>query len=206
MRVSWRIGMSAARRGAAAVAVAGAAAVLAWAPPASAASANAIVQTGVNYEIVAYQGSPTGSKCVDVPGGSTTPGQRLQVFHCHGFDRSGAPQLFFFVDMGGGYYQVQNLNSHLCFELPNSSGADGTEIEQAGCVGWDSQQWRIQVLYNGIGTGPVFGLVNKAFPSKCLTWQGGVTPADHDKLVMVECFLPATQTDPGNPAQLWWLG
>jgi len=138
-----------------AVLAAGVAAALAWAAPqasasggaavrASGATANAIVAPGGLYEIVAIQGTPTGAKCVDVINGSTAPGARLQIFHCHGSDRNGAVQLFSFIDMGNGFYQVSNKNSHLCFELPNSSGADGTEIEQADCLGFGGQQWEIR--------------------------------------------------------------
>src|SRR6266496_1371240 len=189
-----------------AVLAAGVAAALAWAAPqasasggaavrASGATANAIVAPGGLYEIVAIQGTPTGAKCVDVINGSTAPGARLQIFHCHGSDRNGAVQLFSFIDMGNGFYQVSNKNSHLCFELPNSSGADGTEIEQADCLGFGGQQWEIRVLYNAVGVGPVFGLVNEAFPTKCLTWQGGALPADNNRLVMSECVLPTSATD-----------
>jgi ricin-type beta-trefoil lectin protein len=85
------------------------------------------------------------------------------VFHCHG----GGNQLFTFVpatnDSVNQYYQIMNVNSHLCFEI----ASDNTTLEQAGCVGFDTEQWRLQDRPD-LGPG-AFILVNRQFSTMCAT-------------------------------------
>jgi len=160
------------------------------------ATANIAVGIGVQYEIVTWGSGPTRVKCADVINGSTSPGGLLQVFHCN----SNPAQLFNFVptsnDGVNQFYQVMNVNSRLCFELPNESGANGTPIEQTGCVGFETEQWRFLDLDSGPGA---FALVSKRFPSMCLTRSGsGFFPSDHDRLVLSACNFFGSQ--------VWRLG
>jgi Ricin-type beta-trefoil lectin domain-like len=129
------------------------------------------------------------------PGESTRPGTLLQVYHCH----SGTNQLWYFLDMNNGYFQIKNVNSHLCFEIPSQS----IRIEQASCIGYDSQQWQWQLVFTTPGGQDIFGLVNKAFPSQCLSLDGGYEVNDA-RLILADCHLDANGF--GNGSQLWYLG
>jgi hypothetical protein len=161
--------------------------------------AQAAPDPGTSYEIFDYFHFAEGPKCVDVPGGSSRPGQLLQVFHCV----SGTNQLWFFDDQGNGYFQIRNVKSHLCFELPSLS----TRIEQASCViPFDTEQYRIQVVFTTPAGQNVFGLVNKAFPDQCLTILNGGAPVDNAPIGLAACQLGTSVVNPGNAAQLWALG
>lgn len=153
---------------------------------------------GVFYEIFAEFISPTSPKCVDVPGASTRAGALLQTFHC----KSSTNQLWRFepVDANGDY-QIRNLNSFLCFELPSSS----IRIEQAGCAGFTTEFWHMQVIFQTAAS-PIFGLVNVAFPGMCLAVGNNGSPADGTPLVLKSCNLGTTVFNPGDPAQIWALG
>lgn len=154
---------------------------------------NVTVTIGTQYEIVTWNSGPTGVKCVDVPSSSTSPGQFLQVFHCH----SGSNQLWQFVpasnDGVNQFYQIMNVNSHLCFEI----ASDNTTIEQAGCVGFDTEQWLLQDRPD-LGPG-AFILVNKQFSTSCATRITGSSffPSDQDRLGLGTC---------GFSTQAWRLG
>jgi hypothetical protein len=155
-------------------------------------TANVTPGIGIPYEIVTWNSGPTGVKCVDVPNASTRPGQALQLFHCN----SSGAQLFQFVpasnDGVNQFYQIMNSNSRLCFEI----ASDNTTIEQAGCVGFDTEQWRVQDQPD-FGPG-AFILVNKQFPTMCATRMGNpFVLADHDRLVLTTC---------GFATQPWRLG
>jgi len=169
-----------------------------WAPPAQAATpAVTAADTpqptpGVFYEIFnAF--SPFAPACVDVPGGSTRPGANLIAFRCH----SGSNQLWQFIRQPSGFYEIANQHSQQCFELPNSSGADGTPVEQAGCFDFTSEEWEARFVF--FKTIPVYQFVNQAFPWLCLALGNGGSAVNGTPIVISLC-------DSGNPAELWSLG
>jgi len=165
---------------------------------AGAASANlAAPAPGGFYEIFTEFVGPSGPKCVDVPGASRSAGALLQVFHCV----SGRNQLWVFNDMNNGFYQIENLNSAMCFELPSNSN----RIEQANCIAaFTTEQWQIVTLSQGPTL--IFGLVNRAFPTKCLAYSSSTGfPEDHAALVLKDCNL-GTIVRPGDGSQIWALG
>jgi hypothetical protein len=76
--------------------------------------------------------------CVDVPGGTTAPGARLQLYHCHGYASDGAPQRWHFL--GGRFSEVSNPGSDLCIGFPDGGApAGGARLIQESCdqaPGW----------------------------------------------------------------------
>jgi hypothetical protein len=163
------------------------------ATPSRAVTANVTPTIGTSYEIVTWNSGPTGVKCVDVPNASGSPGVHLQIFHCN----SSAAQLFQFTpasnDGVNQFYQIMNASNHLCWEI----ASDNTTIEQLGCVGFDTMQWRIEDRPD-FGPG-AFDLRNKQFPTMCATTRPASPffPSDHDGLVLGTC---------GFGTQIWRLG
>jgi hypothetical protein len=119
---------------------------------AGAAQAAVAPTPGINYEITSPFLTPN-PLCVDVPGGSTSTGTPLQLFHCHGTDSQGAIQLWRFDRVGGTndrpIYQIVNLRSRLCLEVANTTGAPGTRIVQGSCILGSQSEW--QILDNATG-------------------------------------------------------
>jgi hypothetical protein len=174
-------------------------------------AAYADVQPGVAFEMAVHLGGPDGAQCADVINASTAEGAPLQIFHCNG--TVNAAQRFFFIPMGDGFYQISNEKSSKCLEPRNGSDQDGIRIVQVRCLGLDVQQWKLQALFIDhipFGTGPVYGLVNKALPGRCMQWLGtGLIdpPVNHDALVSSQCRLPTAVNDAtGNFRQVWEVG
>jgi hypothetical protein len=174
-------------------------------------AAHADVQPGVAYEIAIHLGGPDGAQCADVINGSTSEGAPLQIFHCNG--TINAAQRFFFIPMGNGFYQISNEKSSKCLEPRNGTDQGGIRIVQVRCLGLDVQQWKLQALFIDHipgGTGPVYGLVNKAFPDRCMQWLGAGPidpPVNHDALVSSQCNLPTAANDEtANFRQVWEVG
>ena len=94
------------------------------------------------------------SMCVDVPGGTSTPGTQLQLYHCHGYTADGAAQRWHFP--GGRFSAVSNPASGLCIGFPAGAvPVNGARLVQERCdqvPGW-------QLVSQGRdGTDPAFVL------------------------------------------------
>jgi hypothetical protein len=165
------------------------------AAPTTGVATNAEPNPGGFYEIATWYANPTGSKCVDVPSRSTNRFTLLQVFHCQSTDNQ---RWTFDGDVRNGFAKIVNLRSGQCIDLQNTSGANGTPIEQDICQAFDAQQWHMQVFFD-TATSPSFALTNRLFPNKCLTRAGGFVAVDHDKLVIQDC-------NPNLGSQTWGLG
>src|SRR5438093_926154 len=74
-----------------------------------------------------------GSKCLDVPGGATTAGTRVQIWTCSG----GANQQWR-VNSDGTVVGVQ---SGLCLDVTGAGTANGTAVEIWTCNGGSNQKW-----------------------------------------------------------------
>jgi hypothetical protein len=93
--------------------------------------------------------------CVDVPGGSSQEGLRLQLWHCHGSDSQGAPQRWQFIFYGtdpAGHpaYVIRNIGNNLCMTWglvfnPNPPG----NIFQEPCPVFDVHQATLWVILDG---------------------------------------------------------
>ncbi|HVQ91486.1 MAG TPA: RICIN domain-containing protein [Mycobacteriales bacterium] len=140
--------------------------------------------------------NPGNPKCADVPNGTSTPEQILQVFHCHGYASNGAPQRFRFISLGDGTYWIQNLASGLCMEAT----VDGLEVEQNNCFATDRFRW--QFLPTAIDPN-AFQLRNIYF--NCLGLQN-VPVQDHDRLKLRPCQSSTSVLTTELQRMIWKLG
>lgn len=127
--------------------------------PAKAALADPIPDSpGVWKEILPPYILPTTPKCLDVPGGSTSPGIALQLWHCHGYASNGGPQRFQFFSLGGGAYWIVNTNSGLCVAALSQGPL---LVIQTYCSADPLTEWVFQPSqFDHDVTGPGFFLLN----------------------------------------------
>jgi hypothetical protein len=81
--------------------------------------------------------------CMDVAYGATVDGGRIQQWDCYG----GTPEKWR-LDVtstinGVNYYEVVNMNSGKCLDVPNGSTDRGVELQQWTCWSGDMQQWAL---------------------------------------------------------------
>ena len=75
-------------------------------------------------------------KCLDVFGGGTTEGTRVELYTCNG---AGHQRRW---SSGGGEALV-NPQSGLCLDDPASSTTDGTQLDLWDCTGNPNQSWTL---------------------------------------------------------------
>ena len=75
--------------------------------------------------------------CVDVAGGSQTPGTQVQQFTCNGT----VAQLWAKLPTDSGYFRLQVAASGQCLAVKNASQADGALVVQSPCNFDFNQQW-----------------------------------------------------------------
>jgi len=91
------------------------------------------------------------NRCLDITGKSTVNGAVAHQWDCEigrqNKDASGKSQLWQLKPRGSArgwtYYQLVNVNSKKCLDLPNGSNTDGTKLVQWDCNDAQNQQWRI---------------------------------------------------------------
>jgi hypothetical protein len=76
-------------------------------------------------------------KCVDVLNFSAADGAQIVQYTCH----DGLNQAFSWQSVGGGYYNLVNVNSNKCVKVVNGSSAPGAALEQRTCSSATSMQW-----------------------------------------------------------------
>jgi hypothetical protein len=143
--------------------------------------------------------------CADDPGGSTSRGTRLQLFRCHGYDSSGAPQRWVFTqdeddngnlvyDHGTPVYFIYNLAGGLCLSfqglLPGNPLVLGT-CSQSLLYGWE-------IHAAGSQAGPDFQLTPTFGPGMCMS-AGNSSDSNGTPLVIEPC-------DSTDARQLFNLG
>lgn len=152
-----------------------------------------------------YLTAQSNTLCLDAPGGSTSPGLKLQLFHCHGYASDGAPQRWKFEYLGtltDGYplYDIKNVKSNLCLTWAVS------DITQDTCAS-NYALWELH-SENLWSTDPNFGLVAYLTGTNgsqglgtpvCMT-AGNSTDSNHTPLVATTCSLFS------NGLQNWRLG
>ncbi|MFE4832449.1 RICIN domain-containing protein [Streptomyces sp. NPDC056672] len=89
---------------------------------------------GVNYYAFVNMNS---GKCLDVPGGSTTPGVELQQWTCW----SGDMQQWALYRAGTSSLTIRNLKNGLCVDVKNWGGA-GAALQQWDCNDLAVQTWQ----------------------------------------------------------------
>ena len=103
------------------------------------------------------------SKCLDLPGGDTTNGNKLWVWDCNG---SPDQQWVF----GAGTWQINfKSNPSKCVDIPGGSLKDGNVLQIWDCVGVPGQRWgydgRMHTIYAAASS--------TADASKCMDLTGG---------------------------------
>jgi len=122
--------------------------------------------------------------CVDVPGGTTTPGAQLQLYHCHGYAPDGAPQRWQFL--GGRFFGVWNPDSGLCIGFPGGGApVSGARLVVESCD--QAPAWRL-VRQSRDSTDPLFVLETSGpgGPALCMT-AGNLSDKNRTPLVAVPC-------------------
>jgi hypothetical protein len=130
--------------------------------------------------------------CMDVPRGSSTPGLRLQMYHCHGYDSSGYAQRWIFEPVGDGYsYRIYNQANLLCVTAMPGGGSG--DVQQRACGSQDGQTWRLRDFqtdqnFHLLSTSP-------AYPNACLASSGN---SNNARVIWEVCAQDAFQ--------IWALG
>ena len=121
--------------------------------------------------------------CVDVPGGTSTQGARLQFFHCQGYASNGAPQRWQFL--GGRFFGVSNPDSGLCIGFPGGAPVNGARLVVERCD--QAPGWQL-VPQSRDGTDPLFVLETSGpgGPALCMT-AGNLSDNNRTPLVAAPC-------------------
>ena len=159
------------------------------------------------YEVIPPFFNSSAEKCLDVPNGSTAEGLALAVFHCHGFDSSGAAQRWTFFNRGTDaqgniLWELRNEASQRCLNLVNLSGANATPVVQRTC---NSQPAGLWVLHPTTTVTPFFGLSNVQFPNLCLA-TGNSSGSDHTSVEVTVCDFNNPSDTAALVRQVWSLG
>jgi poly(hydroxyalkanoate) depolymerase family esterase len=115
-------------------------------------------------------------RCLDVPGQSTTPGTRLQIWDCHG----GTNQQW--TRTAAGELAVYSGDTRRCLDAPGSGA--GTAAVIASCTGSGSQRWNVDAG----------GTITAVHSGLCLDVNGGAT-ANGTAVITWTCG--------GQPNQRW---
>lgn len=92
-------------------------------------------------------------KHISVVGGSTANAARIQ--NSTTTNNNDGSDLWQFINIGSGYYKIQNKKSGKSFDISNSSLADGADLQQYGTATppGTNQQWRLSRKSNAGNNG-----------------------------------------------------
>jgi hypothetical protein len=147
--------------------------------------------------------NPGQFKCLDVPGGDSTSGRQVQVFHCHGYAADGAPQRWYLLAVPGSAdtYQVRNEASRQCLAT-SPGGSGGTPVVQRPCDGAAMiQRW---ILHPTPSFPSFLALISAFAPSHCLATNDS-SGNDRTCVVLGQCNVD-NPTGSGWVRQVWSLG
>jgi alpha-L-fucosidase len=94
--------------------------------------------------------SAASGRCLDVSGGSTTPGSQVQIWDCNGAANQG------WTHTSGNQLTVFSGSSQLCLDAYGQGTTSGTKVVTWSCNGQANQQWRVNS--DGTITGVQSGL------------------------------------------------
>jgi len=103
-------------------------------------------------------------KCLDLKGGDTTNGNKLQLWDCNGMDNQ---KWIFDANM---WKIVYAANTNKCIDVPGDDVNDGTRLWIWDCNGGDSQTWG----YDS-SEGTIYLAKSGRDASKCMDLTGGRT-------------------------------
>jgi hypothetical protein len=121
------------------------------------------ITDGARYRLV----SVMSALCLDVRGGSTTPGTAIQQWTCN----ENAAQNWTFVEAADGTFSLRSQVSGLCLSVTGALDAAGAAIAQAPCDGGPAQAWVVE----GVGRG--YARLVHAGHDLCLDVSGGSVAA-----------------------------
>ncbi len=146
----------------------------------------------VMYRVAAGSGTSVGTtgtlvgassgRCLDVYGGQTAPGTKVEIWDCHG----GTNQQWTPTAAG----ELRVYGGTQCLDAYNNQTSPGTKVELWTCNGGANQQWRLNA--DGTITGVQSGL--------CLDVTGGNVPAGNVNGTQIEIW-----TCNGGANQQWAL-
>ncbi|MGP3915615.1 ThuA domain-containing protein [Nonomuraea sp. 10N515B] len=94
-------------------------------------------------------------KCLDVPGGSTTPGTQLVQWACHPAGHGHLNNQRFFPAATGETYKITAAASGLCLDISGVSQDDGAAVVQWTCTNTDNERFRFSPVAGADKTPPV---------------------------------------------------
>ncbi len=147
--------------------------------------------------------SPSTPKCLDEPGGSSSWGLQLQIYHCHGYASNGGPQRWLWqLDAGtggGNVYRLKNANTGLCIGVHPGPPVSGTAVEQDDCGTINFFDWVLTPSSNS----PHFQLRMWDYPNLCMAVSD--TSGNNDTpLVLRPCQTPTVYYEPQD--MTWQIG
>lgn len=105
--------------------------------------------------------------CLDVAGGATTAGSRIQQWTCNGL----STQNWTLGKVASGVYTLTAQSSGLCLAVAGNATAPGALVEQDPCDGRDGESWNLR----NVGFG--YYALARGSTGSCLDVAGGSTTA-----------------------------
>ncbi|HMF42289.1 MAG TPA: RICIN domain-containing protein [Polyangia bacterium] len=84
------------------------------------------------------------AKCMGPVGGGTAPYTQMEVQDCAG---STNQAFTITADANSGNFQLKNVASGLCLELPSNNPSDGLRMDMNTCWGGSNQQFKLSSSY-----------------------------------------------------------
>lgn len=103
-------------------------------------------------------------KCLDLPGGNTANGNKLQIWDCNGKNN----QKWVFAP--GSYKVTYAANSGKCVDVPGGDFSNGNQLQIWDCNGQKGQVWGYD---SNMGT--IYLAQSNGDASKCMDLRGGST-------------------------------
>jgi hypothetical protein len=138
--------------------------------------------------------------CIDDTNGSTSSGNPLQLYHCHGYDSNGTPQRWVFIqpednqgnpvydDNGSPVYEIYNVAANLCLTVQNLGAGAPVTLGTCNRHTATGQIWW-ELHGEGSPTGPSFDIfpwpVNSSY-GNCVA-ASNLSSNNNTRLVLEPC-------------------
>lgn len=113
--------------------------------------------------------------CIDVAYGSTGSGARIQNWDCYGGTPQQWRQVFIKRIDPFDYYELRNVNSNKCLDVPWGNPAPGVALQQMDCWGGDMQLWAVEMTYAADQAYRIRNLMTNGCVSADAVWGRGAT-------------------------------
>ena len=148
---------------------------------ANASNAKTVAPAVKNNGIYTIVSSISGSKVLDVSGGSAADGAAVQLWG----NNTTAAQRWRFIDCGNGYYEIVSVKSGKALDVSNARCGNGAVVQQWTRNGTKAQRWRIEAsngyvrIVSALSSSYVLDLsgANTASGTRIQLWQGNGTKA-----------------------------